>query len=103
MTRAIRFTLAAEQDVTTAFLWYEGQSSGLGTRLMARMNDLLARVAEAPKQFPEVMSGYRRALLQRFPYGLYFSLGHDEVVVHAILHLQRDPARWRDRLAGGAG
>ena len=105
MTATIRFTSAAEQDLPAAFLWYEGQSAGLGTRLMARVDDLLARVAETPLQFPEIMSGYRRALLQRFPYGIYFSIGYDddEVCVHAILHLHRDPAHWQGRLSGGAG
>lgn len=103
MTALVRFTSAAERDLTAAFLWYEGQSVGLGTRLMARMGDLLARIAETPLQFPEVVSGYRRALLQRFPYGVYFSIGSDEVRVHAVLHLHRDPAHWQDRLSRGSG
>ena len=103
MTATVRFTSAAEQDLMAAFLWYEEQSVGLGTRLVARMDDLLARVAEMPRQFPEVMTGYRRALLHRFPYGIYFSVNSAEVRVHAVLHLHRDPAHWRDRLAGGAG
>jgi plasmid stabilization system protein ParE len=103
VTTTVRITSAAEQDLTAAFLWYEEQSVGLGTRLMARLDDLLARVAEAPRQFPEVMSGYRRALLHRFPYGVYFSIDSDEVRVHAVLHLHRDPAHWRERLTGGAG
>ena len=103
MTAAVRFTSAAEQDLTAAFLWYEEQSAGLGTRFMAQVDDLLARVAETPREFPEAMSGYRRALLHRFPYGIYFSIDPDEVRVHAVLNLHRDPAHWRGRLPGGAG
>jgi hypothetical protein len=57
---------------------------------MARMGDLLARIAETPLQFPEVVSGY-------------FSIGSDEVRVHAVLHLHRDPAHWQDRLSRGSG
>jgi plasmid stabilization system protein ParE len=103
VTATVRLTSAAEQDFTAAFLWYEEQSVGLGRRLMARVDDLLARIAETPLQFPEIASGYRRALLQRFPYGIYFSCACDEVLVHAILHLHRDPGFWQDRLNGGAG
>ena len=103
MIPAVRFTSGAEEDLAAAFLWYEEQSVGLGTRLMARLDDLLARIAETPRQFPEVIPGYRRALLQRFPYGIYFSKGPGEVVVHAVLHLHRNPAHWQGRLTGGAG
>jgi len=67
VTATVRFTSAAEQDLTAAFLWYEEQSVGLGTSLLARVDDLLARVAERPLQFPEVMSSYRRALISAFP------------------------------------
>ena len=103
MIPAVRFPSAAEEDLTAAFRRYKEQSVGLGTRLMARMDDLLARIAETPRQFPEILPGYRRALLQRFPCGIYFSNGPDEVVVHADLHLHRNPVHWQDRLTGGAG
>lgn len=102
MTRAVRLTSAAERDLAAAFHWYEEQSAGLGARLLARVDDLLARVAETPLQFPEVVRGYRRGLLQRFPYGLYFSIDSDEVRVHAVLHLHRDPKHWQDRVSGSS-
>ena len=103
MRAAVRFTTAAELDLTAAFLWYEEQSVGLGARLMDCADAVLTRISETPLQFPEVTRGYRRALLHHFPYGVYFAIGADEIRVHAVLHLHRDPAHWQDRLAGGAG
>jgi plasmid stabilization system protein ParE len=99
MTSSVHVTLAAEQDLTAAFIWYEEQSASLGDEFIDQVSDLIARVAETPRQFPEVMSGYRRGLLHRFPYGVYFSVESDRVVVRAILHLHRDAAHWRDRLS----
>lgn len=103
MTASIRLTLAAERDLTAAFVWYEEQSPGLGRRLVSQLEALLERIGEMPRQFPEVTSGYRRGLLHRFPYGVYFSVEPNRVVIHAVLHLHRDPAHWRHRLSGGTG
>lgn len=103
MTTSLVVTPSAERDLTAAFVWYEEQSAGLGVRFIEQADDLFGRICEMPRQFPEVVGGYRRGLLHRFPYGVYFSIGQDRVVVHAVLHLHRDPAHWQRRLGGGSG
>ncbi len=102
MTTSLCLTPDAEQDLTAAFIWYEEQRAGLGTECIGQVDDLLARIRDMPRQFPEVVSGYRRGLVVRFPYGIYFSVEPDRIVVQAILHLHRDPAVWRERLSGGS-
>jgi len=39
----------------------------------------------------------RRKLLRRFPYGVFFVLQDDEVIVIAIMHTRRQPNEWRSR------
>ena len=39
----------------------------------------------------------RRALLRRFPYGVFCAEHADEVVVLAIVHSHADPRRWQER------
>lgn len=39
----------------------------------------------------------RRALLRRFPYGIFFEVGTTEIVVYAVFHGARDPRSWRRR------
>jgi plasmid stabilization system protein ParE len=48
-------------------------------------------------QFPAVSREIRRALLQTFPYAVYFRVTDDAVIILAVLHLRRDPRTWRDR------
>lgn len=103
MTPSLCMTPAAEQDLTAAFIWYEEQGTGLGSKFIWQVDDLVARICEMPRQFPEITSGCRRGLLPRFPWGVYFSLESNRVVIHAVLHLHRNPAHWRERLAGGSG
>jgi hypothetical protein len=44
---------------------------------------------------------FRRRLLRRFPYAIYFMVVGDQIVVYALFHCARDPrtikAKLRDR------
>ena len=100
MTASLFVTPEAELDLTAIFLWYERQRDGLGTRFIDAADELFMRIRQSPRLFPEVVPGYRRALFRRFPYGTYFSQDGSRVVVHAVLHLHRDPGVWRRRLLG---
>ncbi len=103
MTTSLCLTPAAEVDLAAVFAWYEEQRHGLGTTFIGAADGLFRRIRETPRQFPEVVAGYRRGLLHRFPYGIYFSIEPNRVVVHAVLHLHRDPGVWRKRWSGGPG
>ncbi len=87
----------AELDVVAAIEWYEGERSSLGARFLTQLDALLERIGQHPRQFPEIESGVRRGLVNRFPYGVYFTEGRDEIVVLAILHLHRHPETWKNR------
>ena len=58
---------------------------------------MLEAVAEKPLAFPAVHRDVRRALVKRFPYGVFFLLSHDRVIVLAVLHQARNPAVWKRR------
>jgi plasmid stabilization system protein ParE len=82
-------------DIEGATLWYEGRQAGLGSRFLGELDRVLERVQRHPMQFPELEPGVRRAVLRRFPYGLYFTDEADRVTVLAVLHLRRHPDAWR--------
>ncbi len=88
----------AEKDTTDAALWYETQSQGLGSDFLRSVDACLADVARAPQRFPVVHRNARRALLRRFPYGVFFVESDDSVEVVACLHARRDPQQWSERL-----
>lgn len=50
-----------------------------------------------PFQFPAIDGPVRRAVLHRFPYGVYFDPTGEEVKVLAVLHLLRHPDTWKER------
>ncbi|MBI4305299.1 MAG: type II toxin-antitoxin system RelE/ParE family toxin [Chloroflexi bacterium] len=90
---------AAAADILEAHEWYEKQSAGLGEQLLVALTDTLARIVEHPEAFPVLYRSTRRALVpHRFPYGIFYRLVDDAIVVVAIMHASRDPSAWRRRL-----
>jgi plasmid stabilization system protein ParE len=88
---------AAEADVLDAALWYEQRSPGLGREFLRAVDAALAEIAAMPERYPIVYGEARRALLRRFPYGVYFVLTPGLVSVIACMHARRDPRRWQER------
>ena len=97
MTCRIVFRPAARHDFSEAFAWYEEQRAGLGGRFEAAVEAILERIAESPEAFPGVHRDVRRALLRRFPYGVFYRLRGDTVHILAIMHGRRNPSLWQSR------
>lgn len=87
----------AQADIEAAAAWYEEQQSGLGLRFVDAVDHVLTRIRHTPLQFPEISANVRRALLQTFPYAVYFRATEELVVIVAVLHLRRDPRKRRAR------
>ena len=92
----------AEAELERAFDWYEAQSVGLGAEFLRAVDAVFASICRTPALYPTVHGRTRRALLRRFPYGVFFYERDEdrEVVVIAVVHGHRDPWVWRARAAG---
>ncbi len=100
MNRQIAVRPEAENDVEGAVAWYSSERVTLALAFIDNLDRLLLRIRETPLEFPEVAAGVRRALMARFPYGVFFKLIADRVVVFGVLHLHRNPDIWRSRAGG---
>ena len=87
----------AEDDVQAAFEWYDGQRAGLGQEFLNELTATYDRVRVGPLRYQILRSRTRHALLRRFPYGVFFSVVGDVIVVTTVLHSGRDPAIWQSR------
>jgi len=87
----------AEEDIKSAYEWYEDKRIDLGTAFVEEVESTLQKIEERPDLYVEVMGGVRRALCKRFPYSIYFMRKNADVVVMAVLHHRRNPAVWRAR------
>ena len=96
MNRRVSFRPEAEAETLDTRDWYEGRQPGLGAAFRASLDQTLERVAENPMLFRRVRAETRRALLERFPYAVYFRVVGDDIVVLAV-HGRQHPRRWQSR------
>jgi plasmid stabilization system protein ParE len=99
LTRRLRIASEAEAEVAAAALWYESKRAGLGAEFVAAVDAGLERILDGPAAFPLWRQGvpYRRSLLARFPFVVFFVLSEDDVEVVAVAHAKRRPGYWAGR------
>jgi plasmid stabilization system protein ParE len=102
MAAKIELLPQARLDLAEAYDWYEQRGVGLGERFLSKVEDCLASIAAQPNlrevAHKSKLRVYRRALVERFPYAIFYSFDSDEVTVFAVLHTSRDSKKWRRRL-----
>ena len=94
----VRFLEAAEIELDHAVQWYGLQAPGLGDAFLVEVLSAAERISRYPEAWHSLDQGLRRCRLNRFPYGLIYSVENGDILVLAIAHLHRKPSYWRDRL-----
>ena len=94
----VQFRAAANHDIAEAVNWYESQRPGLGARFFEDLDHVLSRIEESREQFPLMYRNAYRALLRRFPFGIFFTKYEDRTLVLAVTDLRREPNKWRSRI-----
>jgi toxin ParE1/3/4 len=87
----------AEADALAAFRWYNEQVPGLGQEFLAEIDRALATIQANPEVSRKLHRAFRRVLTRRFPYGVFYVVHAERIVVVAILHTARDPQLWKKR------
>ena len=87
----------AEIDVEEAASWYEFQQPGLGLEFLDEIKCVFNRVAQNPLLYKVLHRSVRRALIHKFPFGVYYCVTEKEIVVIAVMHECRNPLRWQER------
>jgi plasmid stabilization system protein ParE len=90
----------AKADVANAFRWYEEQSMGLGLDFLRCVETALYAIQRTPLGYPTVHQSYRRSLVRRFPFAIFFEFvpEHNRCVIYAVFHCSQNPAKWMERL-----
>jgi plasmid stabilization system protein ParE len=93
------FLPEAVGDIREARIWYEDKSPSLGMKFIESVNRCLDQIEARPITFPVFSKSIRRAVLDRFPYCVYFVVqGETVVVIVAVVHGRRDPQVWQTRM-----
>ena len=95
----LTFHPAATAEFVFATDFYEAQRDGLGVAFVAAVDSALAVIADHPEAFAAIVPGspFRRSLVRRFPYSIFYSVEDGSIRVYAIAHQKRRPGYWNDR------
>ncbi|MDP1839097.1 MAG: hypothetical protein Q8N31_15240 [Reyranella sp.] len=91
MPLLVVYRQAARRDIIDAARHYESERTGLGAAFVAEVGRVEGHIADAPGLYQVVDSGIRRAVMRRFPFGLFYVEEGERVLVLACLDLRRDP------------
>lgn len=95
MAVQVLYNAAAAREVVLAFEDYEEVEKGLGVSFLDEIARIERHVRANPRLYQRVDGDVRRAVMRRFPYGLFYVVDEDTVTVLACFHLHRDPKRWQ--------
>lgn len=91
MNYKLRFIPEIEDDLITGYKWYETNSKGLGEEFLRIFYANVSEIYRNPLIFPEVHQEYRRRLMRRFPYAIYFRILNDQIIILGLFHCARNP------------
>ena len=97
MNSIVHFQPDAETDVADAAAWYETQRNGLGAEFLDEILSTCDLISENPDMFPVVHRNTRRAVIKKFPFGIYYIAEDSFVSIISVMHGSRDPNTWKDR------
>lgn len=89
---------AAARDIAKIAIWYEGRERDLGERFLDAVDAFLEGLEEHPLRYRIAHGPWRRALMPRFPYCIFYRVMADEVFVIGVFHGRRDPWAWMQRI-----
>lgn len=94
----IVITEIAETDILTGKNWYNSQQNKLGDEFIFEMENKILVIQSNPFLFSIIKKDIRKALLKRFPFGIYYFLEGDVINIFAVIHFSRNPKIWKQRL-----
>lgn len=83
----------AEQDLALARDWYEQKRARLGHEFLDAVAAALRELEQNPQVPRLYYRNFRRVLLRRFPYKIFYQVIAQRVVIFRVLHAKQDHPR----------
>ncbi|MCK4766415.1 MAG: type II toxin-antitoxin system RelE/ParE family toxin [Candidatus Aminicenantes bacterium] len=79
-------------------LYYGEVSAALAEAFIKSMEKGIEQILDFPGAWQLVEEDVRRHLLHRFPFGIYYTIEEDYIMIVAVTHMSRNPGYWKNRL-----
>jgi plasmid stabilization system protein ParE len=98
MTWTLRILPEVADDLRQARDWYERRQPDLGRQFEDDLYATIARVGQSPELHRKMHGEFRRCLLRRFPYAVWFRIEADTIFITLLFHCARNPASLKSNL-----
>lgn len=89
----LRYTDRAKNDVELALEWYEKQRHGLGFEFLDCIEIALKEIITFPQMYQLCYSNYRRNVIRRFPFSIFYTIEDNEIVIHSVFDNRQNPEK----------
>ena len=89
----LSYTDRSKDDIELAFAWYERQRRGLGFEFLNCVEAALQNIIDYPEMYQIRYSCFRGCPIRRFPFSIFYTIEHNEIIVHSVFDNRQDPKR----------
>jgi plasmid stabilization system protein ParE len=87
----------AEAEFVESIDFYEKAEPSLGEEFSLEVRAAMRNILSYPNAWPTLAGDIHRCLVNRFPYGILYSIESERIHVLAVMHLHRRPGYWKQR------
>lgn len=88
----------ARIEFLEAIQYFEDCRDRLGIEFSQEVFSTIQRIIHFPRAWAEFSENTRRCLTKRFPYGVIYQIIREEVIIIAVMQLNREPDYWKKRI-----
>lgn len=88
----------ARQELADAVAYYDSINRDLGNAFLDEVERTLEQIANYPAAWAKLSANTRRCRTVGFPYGIVYQVKGQQILIVAVMHLQRQPNYWTERI-----
>ena len=97
MTLQLVVSRHAQADIKKAIAWFGEISPTLPLRFGRELETVYASILEFPELYPVIFKNFRRALLHRFPYSVFYVVNPSKLLIVSVVHQAQNEETWKRR------
>ncbi|TYQ27121.1 type II toxin-antitoxin system RelE/ParE family toxin [Pseudanabaena sp. UWO310] len=94
----LEFDPNAQLELEEATSYYDSINRKLGNTFIDAVERTLNRIVQFPEAWTPMIASTRRCHVDGFPYGIVYRTYNERIQVLAVMHLQREPRYWINRI-----
>lgn len=97
MRLPLEFHPRVRDEIAEAVSWYDERRLGLGSEFVEELSSVFEEIENNPARYGFATPQVREAILNRFPFAVYYRAMKDRIRVLSVMHAARDPNTWQFR------